>query len=92
MLGLPVGVVLARGFTELVGLLVGLAVALALAEAVGLGVALPIAPAGCVNEIGISKPKAKHALTVVQFMSGYFQLGKASASRHFHLIQVNLFI
>jgi len=80
--GLPSDLTVALGFAETV----------AFADAVGFAGAAPVAPAGYVPEIEISKPRARHAPVSLRFIIGYFQLGKANASRHFHLIQGNLFI
>jgi len=89
-----VALVDAVGFAEAVtrGLPSDLTVGLGFADAVGFAGAAPVAPAGYVPEIEISKPRARHAPVSLRFIIGYFQLGKANASRHFHLIQGNLFI
>jgi len=88
-LGALVALVDGVGFAERVtrGLPTGLAVGLGLAETVGFGVGVALATDGLIDEIGISKPKARAALVNLRSIDGYFQLGKALASRPFHFSQ-----
>ena len=77
------------GFAERVtlGLPNGFAVGLGFADTVGFGVGLALATDGLIDEIGISKPRARAALVNLRFICDYFQLGKALASRPFHFSQ-----
>ena len=94
--GVDFGLAETEDLTELVGF--GVAETLGLADALGdalgevLGLAVALTPARFRREIGISKLNARHAFLRMRFIVGYFQLGKANASRHFHFIQGNLFI